>query len=209
MSAAATQLKYSTIGKETLESTRKLFFEGHKDLFSGVSTLLDCGSGAGAFSLILASESKELRAYAYDGYHRNFENLLRNIDENSLYRVVADDHHIHFENGRSLMHVENGVVNDLGRGTKLMIETVCIDCLMVPEPDLIKITVPGAAPDVLRGGLKTISKEAPVLIVEVCSPREEKEVREIISGLGYSSRGREEATRLDGISSVFLFLEKT
>lgn len=53
-------------------------------------------------------------------------------------------------------------------------------------PELIKIDVEGAEYDVLQGGLRTLKKHKPILVIEVHSKLLEERCSEFLNDLGYS-----------------------
>ncbi len=201
-------IKYSTSGKEKPEEVYRLFLEEYPDFFIKDATYLDCGSGSGAFSLLCATQLKNVRVFSYEGYYDSFMKLVENVKQNSAYNVKADDHHILGENGRSLLSVKDGIVNKLGIGIKTMVETRKIDSLTLPELNMIKVSVPGAAVEVIKGGYKTIANSLPSLIIEVVSQKEENQILDLVLEIGYTVKGRIDYNRLEGISSTFLLLQK-
>lgn len=185
MTQTAQPIRYYTNGKETPEGSEKTFFAGKDQFYSDDKLYIDCGGGAGIFALTCASRMKGVKVLAYEGYHVSFSYLTRNIVENSLFSVIADDHHILGENGRKSVSVSEGVVNLLGIGERRVVETRKIDSITAPEPGLIKITVPGAALEILKGAVETLKLSAPSIIVEIVSPKEEGQVLSFLESFGY------------------------
>lgn len=200
-------LNYTGVG-ETPDSVLETYFRNHEEFYHGISAVVDCGAGAGAFSLTCARRTDAKKVYAYDGHSANFSSLVENIRNNEMYSVVADDHHISGETARKVMSVSSGVVNLLDMGERILCETRSLDELVIPEFDLLRIAVPGDAIGILKGGERKIKKYEPSMIVESVSPKERTQIEHILEDFGYVEQSRVTANRIIGVESVFSFHAK-
>ena len=205
MAASGIQIRNSDKRMEKVGKAYEELISNHEDFFPHKSTFIDCGAGSGLFSLLCISVLKAERVYAYEGYYRNFSLLLDNITENSAFNVTADDHHIMGDTGREWLNVESGVVNSLGIGEKILVETRKLDDLTLPGAGFINIAVPGPAKGIIMGGRRRIGKEQPSMMVEIMSGKEEREVRKIVEELGLAHEFTETIQRLEGAESRILF----
>lgn len=201
-------LEIQGMKQEEADTLYKRIVGNHEEFYEKGSTILDCGSGVGAFSLPTAVRLEARAVYAFEGYHESFEHLLNNRNNNSADTVVPDDHHILGSTGREIMGVLSGVTNALGLGEKHLVETRSIDDLWLPKVDYIRITIPGGAASVIAGGIGRIRKEGPRIVVEITSNRERHDVLELLEPLGYSSVGEEEFRELEKRGTRLLFLRK-
>lgn len=201
-------LKYEGHGINSSREVSRIFFEKHENFYPENARILDCGAGNGIFSLLAATKAGASVVYAFEGYYRNFFELLGNVIKNSLYGIVADDHHIMGSTGRLHMNVKDGVVNLAGQGEEILVETRCIDDLALPKLDVIKITVPGAAAEILAGASVRIGNDLPSLIVEVLSNKEGKLISRSLERYGYTADSEVEFARLGNTDGKLLFFRQ-
>lgn len=194
------------IKKQEADNLYKRMVEDHVDFYRKEATILDCGSGVGAFSLLTALRLEAKAVYAFEGYHVSFGVLMNNRNNNSAQVLLPDDHHITGATGRSVMGVASGVTNALGLGEKYLIETRSIDDLTLPHLDYIRATVPGAAPAVIRGGLNRIREDKPGIVAEIISNRERSDILSLLEPFGYSDIAEADFRKLENTGTKLLFL---
>ncbi len=172
------------MGSSNARGFYRSFIESHKYFFPENARILDCGAGNGSFSVPAVKMAHAGRVFSYDGYFRNFNQILENVRNNSLYNIVPDDHHILGSTGRYSVHVKNGIVNTVEEGERILVESRKVDELVLPRLDLIKVTVPGAAVSIINGATRRIESDKPSIIAEVISDKEGRELVKLMDGLG-------------------------
>lgn len=208
MDASESGLKFEGRGKNSAMEIYRAFMEDHEQLFRENTRILDCGAGSGIFSLLSVEKFGVASAYAYDGYYLNFLEILENIRKNSLFKVVADDHHIMGETERFTVNLKDGIVNKAGYGSRILVEARKVDDLILPEIDLMKITVPGAALEILQGAEDRIRTDHPAMIVEVLSRNEARAITRLLDGLDLKLDSTSEFARIENTDGNLLFFTR-
>ena len=141
----------------------------------------DVGAGIGAFSCLVGDAIGDGTVVAFEPYPPNVRRLRENLEANGIaHRVVPDA--LGSEMDERTLYVvdtdepgarygsispEYARVDDAV--TRLTVETTTADELVaggdVPRPDVVKIDVEGAAPEVLRGMDETMTVDGPRLLV--------------------------------------------
>ena len=138
----------------------------------------DIGAHIGFFT-ILASRAVGPggRVHAFEPMPGNRQRLERTIQLNGTANVTVHDIAVGRSDGSATLHGHQAsamwtLVAE--RGEKHGIDVACrtIDTIAsdIGDPAVIKIDVEGAELDVLRGGLATISRSRPTLVVEFAAP---------------------------------------
>lgn len=151
--------------------------------------ILDIGANIGNHTLFFCNELNVQKVYCFEPVQETFSILARNIKLNNLEkRVVLNSfalgenagkgsiqgYNIYNIGATSLQHDENG-----------MLEIKSLDSLDIQEPiTLIKIDVEGMEKEVIKGGVETIKKNYPYIMVESF---EEKfpETEKLLCEIGY------------------------
>ena len=134
-------------------------------------TILDIGANIGNHSIYFAKECNAAKVISFEPISKTFEILKRNIELNNLQNIIipynwgigdtyshalASEYNLSNIGGTSLHNAYNGEI-----------ETYSIDELNIDENiALIKIDVEGFEEKVIRGALKTIEKNMPMIMVE-------------------------------------------
>lgn len=152
------------------------------------SVILDIGANIGSHTLYWAIEKKAKKIYSFEPFDKIYEILNTNIklnylqDKVNIFNYGLSDEECNAEIGRFNKHNIGGtdfVKNETGR-----FKLKTLDSLKIKEHiDLIKIDVEGAEVEVLKGGIKTIEKNKPILVIE--SFNKKQELEELIFPLGY------------------------
>lgn len=171
--------------------------------------LLDVGALHGIFSIVFASDSKK-QALAVDASPLAFGRLLYNIHKHPFPNITPVESALSDKAGTLKMHYEweHAVAAQLDDPDQRQLsvpmltgDTLCNQQHF--EPDTIKIDVEGHEIKVIRGLMETISKNRPLIFLEIHPRRivhEGNTIAEIatmLSPLGYT------ATNLDGSPLAF------
>ncbi|MGB7844229.1 MAG: FkbM family methyltransferase [Candidatus Acidiferrum sp.] len=161
-------------------------------------TFIDAGANFGVYTLVASKIVGETgRVLAFEPSLQSFPVLQHNIALNGLmntsaYRLALSD-----RSGKAwLYHGRDPVQNSLGRdpvssGEGEEVETESLDNVVqkagVEHVDIIKLDVEGAEEMILRGAMKTLTADRPVVIFEVNAAA--------AAGLGLSPQGARELLR--------------
>jgi len=152
------------------------------------AVILDIGANIGSHTLYWAMERNAKKVYSFEPFDMIHEILLTNVKLNYLQDVVTT---YNFGLSDEECRAKKGSVfcNNLG-STKFLKEEngeavlKTLDSVDIPEKiDLIKIDVEGHEVEVLKGAVKTLEKNKPILVIE--SFTRKAELEEIIFPLGY------------------------
>jgi len=171
-------------------------------------TILDIGANVGLYSLGLAQRmdaiGKKVTIYAFEPVGSTFEILQRNCSLNSFdihpFRLAMSD-----KDGAMLMTNDGGTGNHLVKKRRTATErvkTARIDTFVksqgIETIDAIKCDVEGAELFVLKGGLRTIKKHRPLILLEINRQWTERygydpsEIIKLLLKTGYTYRCAEE-----------------
>ena len=133
-------------------------------------TFVDVGSNYGWHSIIASKFCKQV--FSFEPQKRMFDIQKMSIDENKIKNINLFNFAVGEKNKKGQMNYINYDLNwvnmgdlSLGNGGE-EIEIKDIDSLMLPKIDIIKIDVQGYEKFVLEGGIETIKKNKPIMIVE-------------------------------------------
>lgn len=133
------------------------------------NTVLDIGANIGFFSVVLSHiVGEEGRVYSFEPVPANLELLNTNINRLYNKNVTVFNKALGKTSGYISMQSERGnmgnsFVVDESQGT---VELITLDSLNL-TPSFIKMDVQGFEYDVLLGGLETLKKYRPVMIIEL------------------------------------------
>ena len=169
------------------------------DLMTRVSQLVapsskafvDVGSHCGFWSLMFADRFESV--YAIEPAQYQFELLVRNVKFNSMANITPIRLALSDSEGLSALHVMgmsggNNMI-DVPREPPMRTEQVSVtmlDRLALPQIGMIKIDVEGHEYEVLKGSMKTIERDRPVLVIE-SDPfgLSRDRVKELLAALSY------------------------
>jgi len=142
------------------------------------AVLLDIGSNLGNHTLYWAGAIKDSHVIAFEPYAPNYQNLVRNIEDNGLSdRVQTVNAAVGAGTGKAVL--KESFANNLGGTTFQMTEEVAGEVIPVTAlddfveregvetVDFIKIDTEGFEIDVLRGAKEILKKSRPIVWVEV------------------------------------------
>ena len=152
------------------------------------SVILDIGANIGSHTLYWAIERKAKKVYSFEPFDMIYEILEANVKLNSLQDVVTT---YSFGLSDEECRAKKGFVYNKNLGSTKFLKQEngeatlkALDSLEIPEKiDLIKIDVEGHEVEVLKGALKTLEKNKPILVIE--SFDKKAELEEVIFPLGY------------------------
>jgi FkbM family methyltransferase len=148
------------------------------------SVVYDIGAHAGFFTLLCSRlAGAEGRVYAFEPRRENIERLRRNIDANDAanVRIVPAAASDRTGEAAFVMHASTleGSLAVSGQPAAARVRTETVDALVrggMAPPDFIKIDVEGAEGAVIRGAVRTIDAQRPLLLIEVHSAEAGREV---------------------------------
>lgn len=152
------------------------------------ATILDIGANIGSHTLYWAIERNAKKIYSFEPYDAVFEILNTNIKLNSLQDKVVL-HNIGLSDEICNASIDSIPEANLGsikvhKRPNGVVQLKTLDSLKIKDKiNLIKIDVEGHEVEVLKGGLKTIEKSRPLLVIESFNRR--AEVESVIFPMGY------------------------
>lgn len=164
--------------------------------------VLDVGANYGD-STIWWAKTFGAKVIAFEPLDNVYEILCNNIEINQVSNVEA--HKIALGRGNTLEGYSNGDMFIAGKkGNPKYINSMPLDEFHFERLNLLKIDVEGFEVDVLEGGLKTIEKYKPRIIIEVHSTLLKEKCDRILTSLGYrlSIAGRTVKSKSPGMDLV-------
>lgn len=140
-------------------------------------TILDIGAQSGSFSLA-AKFYPNTTWYSFEPDPENYELLIENLKLNLVMNVITSSEALSKEVGESILNVysEHRGLNTLGKKfvkfldtdvIQKKVKTNTIDSLFIDKQiDLIKIDTEGSEYDILLGGINTIKRCKPKILLE-------------------------------------------
>jgi FkbM family methyltransferase len=159
---------------------------------------LDIGSNKGVFSYLLAKQG--LSVHAFEPIPLFYERLARTAPGNLKCHNIAlsnqngvADFHIPVRNGRILNQIASlrDQNPDMDYIT-IAVKTCTLDSLDLGDVGFIKIDAEGFEKQIIEGGLATIKKYKPVMLVEIEEAHTGEDLMTslaFIESLGYSTHG--------------------
>jgi len=159
-----------------------------------IKVVYDIGAHAGFYSLLFSKLlNKNGKVFAFEPDVENFYFLEKHLRLNKVKNVVclpiavgSTNKLCYFSKGRS--SYTGRIQTD--RQTDRMVCVMSIDNLVfencLPPPDLVKIDVEGFELEVLKGMIKTIQKQAPILFVAIDDKANRSPILNMLSDFGYS-----------------------
>jgi FkbM family methyltransferase len=146
----------------------------------------DLGANVGFYSVMAARRGAIV--HAFEPEPGNLLALRRHVELNAL-NIVVHEAAVSDVEGRATFG-GSGSTGRLGDG-RIEVQTVALDSLTIPPPDVMKIDVEGAELAVLRGGYRTIARHLPAILLEphgviADGVNVDGECVRLLEGLGYT-----------------------
>lgn len=154
------------------------------------SSFVDVGAHCGFWTLMLSEVFD--RCVALEPAQYQFRLLETNIARNDLKNVVAHQCAVSDVDTTGVLNIMglSGGNNSLDPQSDAPMRTeqvrlVRLDSLRLPRVGLIKVDVEGHECQVLRGGLRTIAKDRPAIVVEIACDDSKSQVESILAPVRY------------------------
>ena len=154
--------------------------EHHHDLaykyLNSESIVVEIGSHIGTLTIILSKIAKKV--YAFEPLKQSFDILNKNILLNNCENVISNQKGV----GEKIGKTKIGFISEGNCGATILkggsvdkywdnktdidVDLVTLDSLKLDRLDYLKIDVEGYEENVIKGGLKTIKKFKPVIVME-------------------------------------------
>lgn len=206
---------------DSWEENISSYMQNYVKSMRGTAVVFDVGANIGMHSLILAEKFPKSIIYSFEPIKETFNFLKKNVEINSL--VNMNPHNLAVSNkvGKLLMTGDEGTGNHIIKTKQrntTAVNTITLDRFVkekkVTRIDLMKIDVEGAELMVLKGGLETIKKFKPVMVIEIFEnwtdryDYKPKEIFDLLLSLGYSYRLVESNLARGSIKNITKELEK-
>lgn len=148
----------------------------------GRGVFLDVGANIGLYSLPLAREFSELAIYSFEPHPRNISCFRKSIFANqfknvhllpfglSKFRAMKELYIDETDSGGHSL-IESNMWNNKKKSKSIQIELRTLDEwageIHLERIDVLKIDVQGVEPDVFDGGMKTLKKFQPDILIEI------------------------------------------
>jgi len=164
-----------------IESNRGLYEQNNLKLLKRIikpdSICLDIGANIGVISLSLSYLATQGRVISFEPSNYNYTFLLRNILQNNVFNILPlnyglldtectiDFSYVEEVAGCSFIS-DTGVKEGVAETIKCISLDTWVDIVGLEHIDFIKMDVEGAEIKALNGGIKTIKKVSPDLMIE-------------------------------------------
>jgi FkbM family methyltransferase len=199
---------------------RKMYFYGdyderrEADLLTRIlepgEIFWDVGANIGFFTLLAAACMENTgRVVAFEPQEAAWEQLSDNLSLNPWTNVVVVRAAVTDREGEACLHAARGLADGranlyrpgAGQTESCPVRTVTLDGWQAAQgpagPDFIKLDVEGAELPALEGGRETLTRFAPLLLVEMKEAifqslgTERRVIQDLLGGLGYRPAGQE------------------
>lgn len=169
----------------------------------------DVGANVGVYALALAAGSPDRRVFAFEPSPQTVGHLRANVERNELAdRIAVRPQGLGAESGEATFYVstypelsgfdcESATRWEATVADTVQVPVTTLDRVVSegPEPDVVKLDVEGAGPDVLAGGRETLESVSPTLFIEVheegLSDQLVAEMKTVLEEVGYHIDERE------------------
>lgn len=201
-----TNFKMMTNGSDTIAASLKQDgIEGFepevvaifKSLIEKSNTFLDVGANTGFYTLLASTIKPTCTIHAFEPVPSIFNSLEANINLNKLQKATPHLLALSNETKKSSFFVPKSIRISTGASQvaqfqdceEIHCQLIRLDDFVsqkeIQNIDFMKIDTETTEPLVLEGGLQTISKFRPFIIVEILNERVGSQVEQIISPLNY------------------------
>jgi FkbM family methyltransferase len=161
------------------------------------SVVLDVGAYTGYYSILAAATNPNARVFAFEPHPRIAARLGRNLDLNESLTVTVLPFAVAAERGSTMLHVgglglpSSSSLDPRWKGLSRSIPVASIDLDSFTEDwgiervDLIKIDVESAEQAVLAGMQRILSRDRPVIFLEVLPQNDAQELSARLLDLDY------------------------
>ena len=148
------------------------------------SVIIEAGTHIGSHTILLSNLAKKI--YGFEPFPDNHKLVIENFKLNNVNNVILSTKALSDENNKTIeVEYHDPTLRNAGgwgiHFTKdkeftdnssryITIETITIDSLKLDKLDLIKLDVEGNELKVINGGIKTIEKYMPIIILEHWGP---------------------------------------
>lgn len=174
-------------------------------LAAGATQVFDVGAYTGIYGLLAATSSDRSHVVCVEGCGRNHDRLVRNVALNALAGRITCIHAVAARaTGPALLYeryAADGILSSVHSTTKrngepVTVEGIALDALLdrlaVSVPDLMKIDVEGAEPEVLAGMSEILAAGRTDILLEANSRAALEESRAMVPA-GYRCFAIDEA----------------
>jgi len=147
-------------------------YELHKqDVFSRMlrsnNVVFDIGANVGFYTLLASSiVGNKGHVYAFEPSPKNIQYLDKHLKINNVSNVSIIEAACANCSGDSLFDESDArSVGHLSPKGKLRVETVSLDSLNIPKPDILKIDIEGGEIDCLKGSIRLLSEHKPIIFL--------------------------------------------
>lgn len=181
-------------GIDAFEPEMRPIFE---TLIKDSRTFLDVGANTGFYSLLAATLKPNCTIHAFEPVPAIFDSLKKNVQWNKFEQVTPHLTALSNETKTSSLFVPKSIRISTGASQVAQFEE-CeeIPCQFIrldefvqinnlPSVDFMKIDTETTEPMVLEGGLQTISKFRPFIIIEILNDRVGAQIENLIAPLNY------------------------
>ncbi len=140
--------------------------------------VFDIGAHIGVYGIMISNIAKQI--YAFEPYSKNFKSLIRNIKLNKITNIIPLNLALSKQNSYQNLYsfdVSNSMsslvlskelsnLNLTTEKTKVVRLDDFVKGLPIKKLDVIKIDTEGSEIDILDGGMRTIKKFKPLLVID-------------------------------------------
>ena len=147
--------------------------------------MVDIGAQYGDYAILLSKVYKAT-VYTFEPLPENFKEIIENIKLNGLNerQIQAFNVALGNKDKTEVLSYSGEMANNIGEGKRIEVEFRTLDSYKI-KPDIMKIDVEGFELDVLEGGVETIKKYHPKIIIETHSKEWERRTKEFLSRFDY------------------------
>lgn len=160
-------------------------------------TVIEVGSNIGSHTVPLAKMvGPKGKVYAFEPQRLVHQLLTTNITVNNLMHVVIFNRAVgDTRSSIALRELSPYEPNNMGgfelemhQGGTHIVEQVTLDSLSIPRCDFLKIDAEGMEPSILNGAIELITRDRPIIYLEVDRPRQAEYSIDFLVRLGYEFR---------------------
>lgn len=139
--------------------------------------IVDVGAGVGSHSVYWALNTNADNIYAFEPMKSGYNAIIGNAEKNGIKNIIAYNKALSDKEGETIL-------NEKWAKARIKSECRTLDSYEFENIGLIKIDVEGQELKVLKGAVKTLKEQSPILAVEEWN-NNRKDVDEYVKSLGY------------------------